>query len=70
MLGENHPVGRVLNKDPALISDLAFRLLPNTKDLSHIGIDEGCTAWSSKSATVLAIVANTGAHPMWKRATA
>ena len=67
MLGENHPVGSVLNKDPALISDLTFRSLPNTRDLSH---DEGCTAWSSKSATVLVIVANTGEHAVWKRASA
>ena len=67
MLGENHPIGSVLNRDPALISDLIFRPLPNTRDLSH---EEGCTAWSSKSATVLVIVANTGAHTNWKRATA
>ena len=69
MLGENHPIGNVLNtgRDPALISDLIFRSLPNTRDLSH---EEGCTAWSPKSATVLVIVANTGAHTIWKRATA
>ena len=59
MLGENHPIGSVLNRDPALTSDCIFRSLPNTRDLSD---EEGCTAWSSKSATVLVIVANTVAH--------
>ena len=56
---ENHPIGSVLNRDPALISGLIFRPLPNTRDLSH---EESCTAWSPKSATVLVIVANTVAH--------